>query len=187
MKINDAWIDEPNLFGKLEKNRLCIEVTQLPDNSIPMQEFDNGLQAGKFGPFVKYRGLKDDAGAGKYNVKFAGILQPVVDVSLFLPDRDLSVEGFSLPISRARQIIRKNCGNGYRLTLSAHDAEHNAETLWEPQPVAPNCRYWFSATRRLCGNGPVRILRISGVETYYCAKHMQIHNEAFASRRKSSK
>jgi len=179
MKITYAWIDDPTVSGKMEVPRLCVEVDSEPDVTIEPTPFSDGWTVGKYGPFVKYSG-PGRVNAGDFNVRFRNRFPVVVDISLFVgEDSKESIEGFSLPLTRARQLVRK-WDRSWRLLVSERSAE-KGNLLWLPVQTDPKCRHWLGHV--VCHQTPARIIRVGEVDLPLCAEHLKLHNDTQAAKR----
>lgn len=184
MKITNAWIDDPTLRGQLAPPKLCVEVTEMPSVTIEPESFSGGWKVGKFGPFVNY--FQQDSNdvppspvsAPDFNARFRNRFPMVIDITLFTPTEE--VDGLSLPLPRARQLVRKYA-NDWRLAVSEKAAE-SGQLLWEPVQVNPECRHWMPE-HRTCGGVPAKFIRVGNVNFPMCQHHIEIHNRAQASRR----
>ena len=187
MKIVSAWVEDPTLIGQLAPTKLCVEVDEEPTVTIEPRAFSGGWHVGKYGPFVNYwqqdegAMLKSPVKAPDFNARFRGRFPAVIDVELVLPN--VTIEGFSLPVSRARTLVRKHCSL-WRLGVSEKSAEAG-DTLWEPMQVHPQCRHWMHDKPRShpCGGQPAKIIRIGNVDFPMCQHHVEIHNRAQAQKR----
>lgn len=186
MKITYAWIDDPTLRGELKPPQLCVEVDESPDVTIEPVLFADGWTCGKWGPFVKYDRMEGPypakADAGDFNVRFRHRFPVVVDITLFVGDHDKKgLTGFSLPLTRARQLVRK-WDPDWRLLVSDRDAESGA-LIWLPVQTDPKCRQYARASQTLCERKPTRMIRVENVELPLCAEHVRMHNEKMAAKR----
>lgn len=177
MKITDAWVDDPTMRGKNEAPKLHVSVDEMPDVSIPEEKFSGGWSVGKYGPFVKYACTSEPATAGDFNIRFRQRFQPVVDIALHVGK--VGELNFSLPLTRARQLIRKHEDN-WKLLVSDKDAE-KGRLLWVPVEVDPACRQWMG--KGICGNRPTSAVRENGILRPLCAVHVQEHNKRQAELR----
>lgn len=178
MKITNAWIDDPTIRGEMARPRLCVEVTEEPDVTIEPEPFAGGWSVGKYGPFVQFV-APEPVDAGDFNIRFRNRFPVVVDVTLFVADADEGRVGLSLPLTRARQLIRKFDGN-WRLLVSDRAAE-NGELLWVPIESNPRCRHWLDT--KVCGQRPTRIIRVNEIDLAMCETHVREHNERYAAKR----
>lgn len=184
MKITNAWIDDPTTRGELLEPQLCVEVTEMPDVTISPESFSGDWTVGKYGPFVKYHCGGGMVSAGDFNVRFRGRFPVVVDITLFLsghPDAETGVSGFSLPLTRARQLTRKYDPD-WRLLVNDRAAE-SGSLIWLPVQSSPTCRVWYSGAA--CGRAPAHKVSISNIDFPMCAGHLRAHNENQATRRAS--
>lgn len=180
MKITDAWIDDPTLVGELDVPQLCVEVDESPDSTIPMQDFSGGWRVGKFGPFVRYDCNSTPVDAGDFNVRFRGRFPVIVDINLYIGKGDENGSiGYSLPLSRARQLVRKY-DETWRLLVNDKAAEKGT-ILWRPVQTGASCRYWLGT--KCCGERPARTVRVGEVELPLCDAHVKAHNDKYAARR----
>lgn len=180
MKIISAWIDDPTLRGALARPILCVEVTEHPDVTIPPENFSGGWSVGKYGPFVSYEG-PDEADAGDFNIRFRNRFPVVVDITLFIQGEVTGLNGFSLPLTRARQLTRKYDPD-WRLLISDRAAE-TGSLLWVPQETNPACRRWNDSQKSICGQRPARFIRVADVDLAFCETHVREHNERYAAKR----
>lgn len=176
MKITNAWIDDPTLVGEFRAPQLCVEVTEMPDETIPYEPFAGGWRVGKFGPFVQYE-CPGGGVASDFNVRFRARFPVVVDVTLFIGDDQFT--GFSLPLTRARQLVRKYDPT-WRLLVSDRAAE-TGSLLWLPIESNPTCRFWDGS--KCCGRKPAKQIRVNDVDFAMCEDHVKDHNARQASRR----
>lgn len=179
MRITNAWIDDPTLRGETSRPQLCVEVTEKPDVTIEPESFSGGWTVGKFGPFVQYL-HEDSPDASDFNIRFRGRFPVVVDVTLFIEGKQEYVDLFSLPLTRARQLVRKYDPN-WRLLVSDRAAE-NGELLWVPIESNPQCRHWLE-NKQVCGQRPTRTIRVSDIDLALCETHVREHNERYAAKR----
>jgi len=188
MKITYAWIDDPTLRGELKPAQLCVEVDSQPDVTIEPRTFNDGWTAGKYGPFVKYS--QHDPGAmfpspvsaGDFNVRFRGRFPVIVDITLFIGDDDKKgLTGYSLPLTRARQLVRKWDAD-WRLLISDRAAE-GGNLVWMPVQTNPKCRFFYRTHKNTCGAEPTRSIRVENVELALCAVHVKEHNDRMAAKR----
>lgn len=181
MKILNAFVDDPTLEGYTERPVLVVETDSMPDVTIEPEAFPGGWMVGKFGPFVRYSTDKFmGEHAGEYNVRFSKIFPPVVDVVLKV-DGLPEVEHYSLPVTRARQLIRKHDPK-WRLLLSDKSAQ-NGVMEWLPVEINAGCRRWI--VNETCGKKPTNSVRIEGVDFPLCEDHMKEHNHLHAVKRAS--
>lgn len=182
MKIIDAWIDDPTMKGELRKPEICVQVDSMPDVSIEPTTFDGGWSVGKYGPFVKYWCSAGGVDASTFNVRFRSRFPAVVDIVVIVGNDMHEEEGFSLNVTRARQLIRKH---DPKWSLRVSDrAAMNGTFLWEPIESDPACRNHSDG--QTCGQRPTRAVNISGVDLHLCDTHMTEHNHRFATRRMQS-
>ncbi len=187
MKILNAWIEDPTLRGQIKPALLTVVVDEYPDITIEHEPFAGGWLVGKYGPFVEYcNASKVDA--GDYNMKFAGRFQPVVDIALMIdtPDmyRQSAKMNFSMPLRRARQLVRKH-NPQWRLLVNDKAAEHGA-MLWTPVQTDPSCRHWRPSAHTICAGKPARIVRVDEVDVPMCDTHVKIHNDLQAAKRSNA-
>lgn len=181
MKITYAWVDDPTLRGELKPPQLCVEVDEKPDVTIEPRTFEGGWSCGKYGPFVKYTAL-EPATAGDFNIRFRNRFPVVVDITLFIGDRDKTgLTGFSLPLTRARQLVRK-WDPEWRLLISDRAAE-GGDLLWLPVQTDPKCRHYSPASKTLCERVPTKTVRVKNIDLALCADHLRYHNESMAAKR----
>lgn len=178
MKITNAWIDDPTMHGDMARPRLCVEVTNKPDVTIEPEAFAGGWSVGKYGPFVKFD-APDAVDAGDFNIRFRNRFPVVVDVTLFIEGGEEYVDLLSLPLTRARQLVRKYDPN-WRLLVSDRAAE-SGELLWVPVEVNPVCRHWLNS--KVCGQRPARVIRVNEIDLAMCEAHVREHNDRHAARR----
>lgn len=181
MKIINAWIDDPTLVGRFDPPKLCVEVTEEPSVTIEPEEFAGGWIVGKYGPFVNYT-HPDQPTASDFNIRFRTRFPVVVDITLLTPNNE--IDGFSLPLTRARQLVRKYA-NAWKLAVSDRTAESGG-LLWVPTLIHPTCRHYESQSRlrdAVCHKTPARFVRIGGAEVPLCGEHIEIHNRKQAERR----
>jgi len=191
MKITYAWIDDPTVLGRLEVPQLCVEVDSEPDVTIEPKDFADGWSVGKYGPFVKYswdgsiHTNPRKMNAGDFNVRFRNRFPVVVDIGLFVGEDDKTgIEGFSLPLTRARQLVRK-WDRDWRLLVSERSAE-KGNLLWLPVQTNPTCRHYFNDPQNgtgPCDKTPARIIRVGEVDLPLCAEHLKLHNDTQAAKR----
>lgn len=192
MKITSAWIDDPTQRGTYEPPTMCVEVTEEPTVSIPEETFAGGWTVGKYGPFVAYS-QQDSPGthsapsgkatASDFNIRFRGRFPVVVDIRLFTPAEEIS--GFSLPLTRARQLVRKHVPV-WKLVVSERAAESGG-LLWLPTLIHPTCR-WNERNGKavfICHAVPARYVRIGNCDVPLCGTHIEEHNSKQAERRTS--
>lgn len=180
MKITNAWIDDPTTRGEVEPPILCVEVTEHPDVTIQPEPFAGGWTVGKFGPFVKYEG-PDEVDAGDFNVRFRTRFPVVVDILLFIgPEDQTGKPGFSLPLTRARQLVRKYDAD-WRLLISDRAAEAGS-LLWRPVQSNLTCRFWLPQDV-ICGRKPAKHIRLNEVDIPMCEAHIKEHNALQAKKR----
>jgi hypothetical protein len=183
MKILSAWVDDPTLNGEIDPPLLCVETDAYPDRTGYVNRTDDGWTQAKFGPFVQYDHISPELDAGEYNVRFAGVFPPIVDICLVVHGRNYSGM-FGLPLTRARQLVRKHC-RAWRLYLSDKDAQDGL-MLWIPQMVEPTCRFWMP-DRRCCGKMEhIAMAQYKGIYFPLCEEHLTIHNNRNAEARRSS-
>jgi hypothetical protein len=179
VRITNAWIDDPTLIGEVEPPGLCVEVTEMPDVTITPETFSGGWTVGKYGPFVHYEG-PNLAEASDFNIRFRGRFPAVVDIDLFIgKDMPSGKTGFSLPLTRARQLVKKY-DSDWRLTINDRAAE-SGSLLWLPTQTRPACRSWVDD--RICGRVPSRPIRVKDVDFPMCEMHLQEHNKRHAEKR----
>lgn len=185
MKITYAWIDDPTVRGELKPAQLCVEVDELPDVTIQPRTFADGWTTGKYGPFVKYdfdQPLNPrPVNAGDFNVRFRGRFPVIVDITLFVGDKDSGLSGYSLPLTRARQLVRKWDAD-WRLLVSDKAAE-GGSLIWLPVHSKPTCRFFYHAVEHTCGSEPTRTIRVESVDLPLCDAHVKEHNERMAAKR----
>ena len=181
MKITDAWIDDPTLDGHLRAPKLVVEVDEFPTVTIEPETFSGNWTVGKYGPFVKYVGPAGST-AGEFNVRFRNHFPPIVDIMLIVSEDGTENEysGYSLPLSRARQLVRKNDAN-WRLLISDRDAEKGT-FLWLPVETDPSCRV-VMANKKPCGTRPAKMIRVLDVDLSMCEAHIKEHNAKQARKR----
>jgi len=186
MKIEDAWIDDPTLRGELEPPMLCIRVDELPGVTIEPEDFAGGWTVGKYGPFVKYtqrdhpKQPLSPVSAGDFNIRFRRRLPPVVDLQLFVGEGEENQhDGFSLPLSRARQLVRKH-DPSWRLLLSDREAQAGS-IAWMPVQSNPGCRHWLDT--EACMGKPTSTIRVNDLDVPLCSTHLTEHNAKFAAKR----
>lgn len=201
MKITDAWVFDPTIDGVLKPPMLVVEVDTLPDVTIGPDTFSGGWTVSKYGPFVKY--VQQDPGAmhkspvnaGDFNVRFGGRFPSVLDVRV--QTGDAATDQFSLPLNRARQLVRKHA-HEWRLLLSDKAGQHGS-LLWLPVQASPQCRWVthpartglgregnMSTDAQTCGYFPARYVTIDGVDIPLCPEHTQAHNTEQAVKRTAS-
>lgn len=188
MKILDAWINDPTLMGTIKPPVLHVAVDSMPDETIPQETFFGGeWSAGKYGPFVKYANMHESVDAGDFNIKFRGRFPPVVDIVLTLvrvleddTETEEDIEGFSLPLNRARQLVRRH-DSSWRLLLNDRAASDEGKLLWLPVQTHPVCRRMLR--NEVCGRVPTRTIRVMGTDLPMCEDHIREHNENQAARR----
>jgi hypothetical protein len=180
VKITNAFIDDPTTRGELNFPELFVCVDEMPDVSIEPQPFAGGWMVGKYGPFVKYS-ASEEADAGDFNVRFRGRFQVVVDITLVLGDDKGTEEypDYSLPLTRARQLVRKYCPD-WSLRINDRAAERGS-LLWLPVSKNPSCRVQVNGTS--CGVIPARFIRVNEVDLAMCELHVREHNERHAAKR----
>lgn len=182
MKITDAWIHDNTRFGKIEVPELCVQVDEAPDVTIEPKLFDPGWKVGKYGPFVKYDRI-DGAlvTAVDFNLAFRDRLPMVIDIVLVVDDGRNKSEvlemPFSLPLTRARQLVKKY-DPSWRLLISDREAVHG-KLVWRPVETDPECR----GDSGLCKKRPAHSVRIKGVDVPLCQEHTRVHNAAQAQAR----
>lgn len=188
MKIEDAWIDDPTLRGKFDTPMLCVRVDEMPGVTIKPENFTGGWTVGKYGPFVKYTQQDDptaplsEVSAGDFNVRFRRRFPPVVDLQLFVGEGEEDQHaGYSLPLTRARQLVRKHDPT-WRLLLSDKAAQ-SGSIVWMPIQTNPGCRQWLGETT--CGDKPASIIRVNDIDFPLCSNHLIAHNAKFAAKRTS--
>lgn len=186
MKITNAWVDDPTYDGELRQPILCVEVDELPDVTIAPEEFAGGWRVGKYGPFVKYALTDPDvpillpADAGDFNIRFRHRFPVVADIQLFLKNDDSAVsDEYSLPLRRARQLIRKY-DSAWRLLVNERAAEKGS-LVWTPVQTDPSCRYMLPVD--VCGVRPAKPIYIGDVRLPLCEQHLKMHNRDVARRR----
>lgn len=181
MKITDAWIHDYSRYGKFEIPELCVQVDEAPDVTIEPRQFENGWTVGKYGPFVKYENLNKDVTAVDFNLAFRDRLPMVIDIVLVVDnghDKSEILEmPFSLPLDRARQLVKKY-DPSWRLLIQDREAVHG-KLVWRPIQTDPECR----GHGGLCGKKPASYIRIKGVDIPLCQEHTQQHNAAQAKAR----
>lgn len=183
MKITDAWVYDPSRLGKIEPPELCVQVDEHPDVTIPQEEFANGWFVGKYGPFVKYGKLNYDGKpvtAIDFNLAFRDRLPMLIDIVLVVEDlKNDTIEElpFSLPLTRARQLVKKYDPD-WRLLISDREAVHG-NLVWRPVEKNPACR----GDGGNCGTRPASLVRIKGIEIPLCQSHLKKHNSAQAKAR----
>lgn len=161
---------------------LIIEVTEFPDVTIPSESFGGGWEVSKYGPFVHYVGPAGST-AGDFNIRFRSRFAPVVDIELSVAGRiDPRGKRFSLPLTRARQLVRKY-DSTWRLLVSDKAAE-SGTLLWLPVETMPGCRGLWS-DGRVCLSRPTRKINTSGIDLPLCALHVKEHNDKYAIARQS--
>jgi hypothetical protein len=186
MRILGAWIDDPTLVGKVDPPMLCVETDAYPDETQEPLRWDDGWVQAKYGPFILFDCEPNaDITAGDYNVRFAGAYPPIVDIMLVVENQNYSGL-FGLPLSRARQLVRKHCPH-WRLYLNDNDAQQGTMT-WIPQMAKPTCRWWMP--QRIapspCGmTQDVVYVRKDGIDFPLCSKHLTDHNATMADRRRA--
>jgi len=181
MKILSAWIKDPSLEGHLSPPLLAVEVDEPPGVTIPPEDFAGGWKVGKYGPFVSYEQEGAKPSAGDFNVRFRGRFPVVVDILLLTPE--FEYDCYSIPLSRARQLIRKHDPR-WRLLISDREGEQGRIT-WIPVETDSPCRYWLPEKKTTCGAKPSRLIRVRSIDLPMCAQHVEIHNQAYAERRTS--
>jgi hypothetical protein len=182
MRITDAWIDDPTLAGVIEPPRLCVEVDELPDVTIPDENFSGGWIVGKYGPFVKYS-QTHPVDAGDFNVRFRGRFPSIVDVTLLVKGKSAEYNVYALNLPRARQLLRK-WDSKWRLLIGDKEAQ-NGKIIWNPVESNPVCRKWDGS--KICGEKEIAgSARIEGVELPYCREHLRVHNATQAAKRAAS-
>lgn len=181
MKITDAWVHDPSYLGRIEVPELCVQVDEEPDVTIEPKPFDNGWTVGKYGPFVKYEQGDLPVTAVDFNLAFRDRLPMVIDVVLVVDnghDKSEVLElPFSLPLDRARQLVKKY-DPSWRLLIQDREAVHG-KLVWRPVQTDPECRGDSGA----CRQKPASPVRIKGVDIPLCQEHMQKHNAAQAKAR----
>jgi hypothetical protein len=181
MKITDAWIHDPSLFGEYKPAEMCVQVDEAPDVSIAPETFANGWTVGKYGPFVKYVAPDNkDATAIDFNLAFRDRLPMVIDIVLIVGEDNEMELPFSLPLARARQLIKKHSPD-WRLLISDREAVHG-NLVWRPVQLDPPCR----GNHGVCGRRPASPVRTRGIEIPLCQEHMKQFNSAQAQARASS-
>lgn len=180
MKITQAWVFDPTINNKIDFPELCVQVDMLPDVSIADAHFGGGWTVGKYGPFVKYScSSSEPIDAGDFNVRFRGRFPVVVDITLVYGSSEEVTKDYSLPLSRARQLVRK-FEPSWRLLINDHAAERGS-LLWLPYESDPSCRDWTEG--KICGNRPTRPIRVQEVDLALCERHVQAHNARHAQKR----
>lgn len=182
MKILDAWVDDPTLKGVIEHPELVVVVDHMPDVTIPPESFEGGWTVGKYGPFVSYSQEGRQPTAGDFNVRFREKFPSIVDVVVM---RELEEQRMALPLSRARQLLRKYDSN-WRLVVSERDAERGS-ILWLPVRHVLTCRWWDGSTKSTCEKTPAVNIKIRNVSVPLCREHVKNHNDLHAAKRASSK
>jgi hypothetical protein len=187
MKIMRAWVYDPTVDGHLDPPQLYVETDSYPDQTLDWIHADDDWQQAKYGPFVAFeRERTTDYDAGDYNVRFAGQFPPVVDITLVVGSQ-VYFEMFSLPLTRARQLVRKHASD-WRLYLDDHEAQ-SGSMLWLPRMTKPRCRWWMTHRKppSVC-NSPEEAMyvRKDGIDFPVCPKHLQDHNNLMANRRRAS-
>jgi hypothetical protein len=187
MKILSAWVDDPTVYGTVEPPILVVEVDEYPDETLEALTWPDGWSMSKYGPFVMYDFSENhrDIDAGDYNVRFAGAYPPVVDIVLRVGSKTYSGM-FSLPLTRARQLVRKHCKE-WRLYISDADAQKGA-LLWVPQEINPTCHFWTRG--HICGTpaggGRITVVQYKGVQFPLCDRHLTDHNNKNAEARRAN-
>lgn len=184
MKITNAWIDDPTQRGETQLPQLCVEVTEYPDVTIQPEPFNGGWTVGKYGPFVKYLQMDPtarfiDTDASDFNIRFRSRFPVVVDITLFVEGEEKPSEGFSLPLTRARQLVRKY-DPSWRLLISDRAAERG-EIKWLPVQSNPSCRFWQGD--HACGQRPAKSIRVNEIDLPMCEAHVREHNTRMAGKR----
>lgn len=185
MRITNAWIDDPTLYGETKQAQLCVEVSEYPDVTIEPESFAGGWVVGKYGPFVKYLQTAPDStpsnvSASDFNVRFRSRFPVVVDITLFKQFKEApSALNFSLPLTRARQLVRKYDPT-WRLLVSDRAAEQG-NILWIPVQSNPACRFWSGGA--CCNSRPAKGIRVNDVDVPLCEAHLREHNTKMASKR----
>jgi hypothetical protein len=180
MKINDAWVYDPSLQGRLELPELCIEVDEMPSPTIPAEQFADGWIVGKYGPFVKYENLYRTVTAVDFNLAFRDKFPMVIDIILVLDngqDAPLSEVPFSIPLVRARSLVKKHSPD-WRLVISDREALHG-NLVWRPIQSNPPCR----GDHGSCEARPASYIRVKGIDIPLCQDHIKAHNAAQAHAR----
>lgn len=183
MKITDAWIFDPSLQGQIALPELCIQVDEVPDVTIPPETF-GPWTVGKYGPFVKYAKQDESVTAVDFNLHFRGRFPMVIDVVLVVDNGHDTSEvlemPFSLPLSRARQLVKKYDPD-WRLLVSDREAV-TGNLIWRPVESNPECR----GQGGFCKVRPSHPVRIKGVEVPLCIDCTRKHNAAQAHARTAS-
>lgn len=183
MRIITARVDDPSLRGELESPLLIVEVDEWPDMTAEPDSLAGGWTISRYGPFVCYMDPKNEGEAGEFNVRFAGRFPPVVDIGLMIHGGDDECRyAFSLPLRRARQLVRKYESN-WRLLVNDHDAQQG-QLSWVPVETQPACREWKGDA--ICGRRPTRPVRINFVDLPLCNEHVQQNNRRYATERASA-
>lgn len=181
MKIEDAWIDDPTLYGEIAPAQMVVQVNELPSITIPWEDFPGAWEVSKFGPFVCFRhNGGTEVGAGDFNVRFRGRFPVVVDITLSVGPAEEHFETFSLPLTRARQLLRKYQPD-WQFAISDHAAQ-KGHILWVPAEMNPSCRHWLGE-KETCGHRPVTFVRNDGVDYPLCLRHKRAFNTHAAERR----
>lgn len=189
MRITNAWVDDPLRRGQLEFPKLCVQVDELPDPTIPEENFDGGWLVGKYGPFVKYSNTDlddfDRANAGSYNVRFAKTLGAVVDISLFYDlHSERYTDEFALSLKRARQLVRKH-DSKWRL-LANDSVAQSGGILWLPVESNSPCKFFNRHAREICGAPSVSVVKSNDFDIPYCINHVREYNERRKGRRQTT-
>lgn len=181
MKITDAYVYDPTFHNSLAQPELHVEVDEAPDVTIEPVNFAGGWSSGKYGPFVTYANAQDPKlTAGDYNVRFRNRLPSIVDIALFVGDDPLEFTNFALPLTRARQLVKKH-DSDWKLAVSDRDAQDGL-LLWTPTLIVPTCR-WYDG-RECCGSArDITTIRTQGADLHLCPKHLAEHNSQFGKKR----
>jgi hypothetical protein len=151
--------------------------------TIEPEHFANGWTVGKYGPFVKY--TKDSnpypVSAVDFNLAFRDRLPMVIDIVLVVDNgrgkSEVQEIPFSLPLARARQLVKKHDPD-WRLLVSDREAVHG-NLVWRPVESNPECR----GDGGRCKIRPAGPVRIKGVEVPLCQEHTRLHNQTQAQAR----
>jgi len=188
MTIENAWVDDPLSRGELLQSKVCIQVNIWPDVTIPDKNFDGGWMVGKYGPFVKYWRKPNfgPANAGDFNMRFAQIFPPVVDIALFKGHTEEYHENYAINLRRARQLLRKHSPN-WRLLLADRHAQEG-QIVWFPSEKNSSCKFWIGTESEAgleieghtCGMPMVGHARRGDIDIPFCTEHMKEYNQFHA-------
>jgi len=183
MRIEDAWIDDPVRRGEFEPPKLCLQVDEWPDESIPDSPQGRGWIVGKWGPFHKYSRPGHKVTAGDFNAERNNLtkpFQPLVDISLFLGRTEEYTDKYALALTRARQKV-KQFAPQWRLLLADKEAQ-SGKILWIPVEKNQVCKFWLGGTK-ICAKALYGTARVKGIDIPYCREHMETYNNEHARKR----